>query len=437
MRTLHVYLEGMDGPAGELSRDDSGTAAFRYLRDDLPHPLSISLPVREEPFDDAETRAFFSNLLFESPVKDQILAARRIDPQDFVELLHHVGADCPGAVSCVPQDAGPIKAPGRMERDYDPLGSEDLSSIVRSLASRRRLPDHVKEPSPLAGIQSKVALTRLPDGCLAMPKPGSGAPTTHILKVPRLADQAHVEQEHIAMDMMRRIVDHPVAETEILETAGLKSLLIKRFDRKVDADTGEVRRFHQEDFCQALGLHERFKYERYGTGAQKFDSRAIGRVLACMAQPGAARLAFFENTLASLALGNTDAHGKNHAILHTRDGPKLAPVYDVLPAILHDVRHDMAFGVGNAIMADDIASGDIEAFLKALGWRRASRSVIDRGAGVLRRLLDLLRDPADRLPKRISDAAAQSLRWLAPALGIDDETPDFDLVPLNRIESWE
>ena len=97
----------------------------------------------------------------------------------------------------------------------------------------------------------------------------------------------------------------------------------------------------------------------------------------------------------------------------------------------------MAFGAENAIMADDIASAEIEAFLKALGWRRSSRSVIDRGAGVLRRLPALPRDPADRLPKRISDAAAQSLRWLAPALGIDNETPDFDLVPLHRIESRE
>ena len=62
MLTIDVHIEGVDGPAGALSRFDDGSTSFRYLRDDLPHPVSLSLPVREEPFGDTQVRGFFSNL---------------------------------------------------------------------------------------------------------------------------------------------------------------------------------------------------------------------------------------------------------------------------------------------------------------------------------------------------------------------------------------
>lgn len=434
MTNLDVHLEGCEGPVGRLRRDDDGGTSFRYLRNDLPHPISISLPMREEPFGDTETRAFFSNLLFENQVRDQIMAAYGIPAQDYVELLRHLGADCPGAISCVPRGSGPAKAPGRIDTDYEALTDADLTEIAETLARHRRLPASLKDPSPLAGVQGKVAVTRLPDGRLALPRPDTGAPTTHILKVPTLADQGQVAEEHAVMRLLARLVSHPVARTEPLEIGDVQGLLVERFDRVVEA--GAIRRLHQEDFCQALGLHESLKYERYGRTGHRFDAAAIGRVLGQTARPGPSRLAFFEITLASLAVGNTDSHGKNHALLHHPTGPELAPVYDVVPTLLHDVRHDMAFRIGRAIMADDIEPADIEDFLVAIGMRRVTRPVLARGRAVLLRLLDLLEDPGERLPKRIFDAAAQQVRWLAPALGIDRATPEFDLMPVNRVKSW-
>lgn len=75
--------------------------------------------------------------------------------------------------------------------------------------------------------------------------------------------------------------------------------------------------------------------------------------------------------------------------------------------------------------------------LIAIGMRRVTEPVLARGRGVLLRLLDLLEDPAERLPKRLFDAAAQQVRGLAPALGIDRATPEFDLVPINCVETWD
>lgn len=110
-------LSASEAAVGLLHRDDDGGTLFRYLRDDLPHPISISLPVREAPFGDPETRAFFSNLLFDSPVRDQVMAAHGLPAQDFVELLRHLAADCPGAISCVPRRGGSPKTPGRIDTD--------------------------------------------------------------------------------------------------------------------------------------------------------------------------------------------------------------------------------------------------------------------------------------------------------------------------------
>ncbi|WP_073144484.1 hypothetical protein [Litoreibacter ascidiaceicola] len=52
-------------------------------------------------------------------------------------------------------------------------------------------------PSPLAGVQGKVALARMSDGRFALPKSGLNAPTTHILKLPRPSQMRVVQDEHL------------------------------------------------------------------------------------------------------------------------------------------------------------------------------------------------------------------------------------------------
>ena len=63
-RQLEVWLSGSH--IGTLAQVD-GRLAFHYAADWLTHsaamPLSQSLPLRAEPFDDRATRPFFSDLL--------------------------------------------------------------------------------------------------------------------------------------------------------------------------------------------------------------------------------------------------------------------------------------------------------------------------------------------------------------------------------------
>ncbi|MEE4111010.1 MAG: HipA N-terminal domain-containing protein, partial [Halieaceae bacterium] len=226
MTILDVYLEAVLEPIGQLSSGPDGEMAFAYLTDALPHPISISLPVQEKPFGDVLTRGFFSNLLFENEMRDDVMQRHGIAERDIVWLLFHVGADCPGAISCVPAGHPPGKRPGDLLDDYDVLPgspvvpadlddairalpvSEELAQIMRSLRDHRRLPPDSDDPSPLAGVQGKVALARLPDGRLGLPKPGSGAPTTHILKVPRAAQMTSVLREHFATRLMAQTIGH-------------------------------------------------------------------------------------------------------------------------------------------------------------------------------------------------------------------------------------
>jgi len=143
-------------------------------------------------------------------MRDQVMQRHGIAERDIVGLLFHLGADCPGAISCVPEGGPPVKRPGRLEVDYGALDGSPalpgtlsavteplpvggfLAEIMASLRDHRCLPPQTEDPSPLAGVQGKIALTRLPDGRLGLPMPGSGAPTTHILKVPRAAAMTSV-----------------------------------------------------------------------------------------------------------------------------------------------------------------------------------------------------------------------------------------------------
>lgn len=103
MRSLDVWVETSSEPVGLLTADDNGAMQFTYapawLQSAANFPLSLSLPLREDPFADPITRAFFSNLLQENDQLERVMAREGLDRGDIVGLLEHVGADCSGSVS--------------------------------------------------------------------------------------------------------------------------------------------------------------------------------------------------------------------------------------------------------------------------------------------------------------------------------------------------
>ncbi|NRC56231.1 HipA N-terminal domain-containing protein [Neoaquamicrobium sediminum] len=107
---LDVRLDGYNDPVGVLVRDDRGAVAFAYMEDYVSNsdatPLSLSLPLSPEPYEDVIARPFFDNLLQErdSALTD-IMAREGLSRDDVAGLLFHIGKDCAGALSVLPMGA--------------------------------------------------------------------------------------------------------------------------------------------------------------------------------------------------------------------------------------------------------------------------------------------------------------------------------------------
>lgn len=423
---LDVRLDGYDSPVGVLVRDPRGAIAFAYRGDYASRrdatPLSLSLPLTTDPFEDVVARSFFDNLLQERDnALSDIMAREGLARDDIAGLLFHLGKDCAGALSVLPAGAPPTKMPGDYARDYVPLESDRLKAIVDALHKRKRLPAGMEDPSPLAGMQSKIALTLLPDGTLAEPVAGSGAPTTHILKVP---DQEHLQDALLEQEAMQlsHALGYDTAETEVLPIGGVNTLLVTRFDRARDS-RNRIVRVHQEDFAQALGLPASLKYERRGAGNRRFDVRAIRKVLEATTDPASEKDRFIQATLFDLLVGNTDGHAKNFALLYERGGRmRMSPRYDILPTRLDDgLTDELAYRIGGATTLDDVTIENFDLFLKDLGVDSAAarrRIRVNHAQEIADKLAAHLDDLGKRGMKRLADLIAANTRGLLDAFGL-------------------
>lgn len=430
MQSLNVWLEASPSPIGQLTAHDDGAVEFAYsstwLEQESAFPLSLSLPLRDQAFGDSIARAFFSNLLQENDQLERVMLREGLDRGDLVGLLGFVGADCSGAVSALRQDHPPIKRPGSLAQDYDVLGDEDFTDLVQRLAQGRPLPGELRDPSPVAGFRRKISLAALPGDRFGLPKSGSGAPTTHILKIPDPAHRHEARHEAFVTSLAEQSgfnVGNCVAD----EVEGQEVLLITRFDRLVDDD--HVYRIHQEDFAQALGLPAELKYERRGREGRRFDATSIGRVLAATDQPARAREQFLRLTLFNLLVGNNDNHAKNHALLHVPGrAPVLAPFYDLVPVqMVAGFREDLAFRIGNAELPHAITAKDLESLCVALGIPRAGAArILTNAARDIIQKVDRLSEGFPIEMRPLDNLIGEVARLMNDVLGLDLELRERD-----------
>lgn len=401
----------------------------RYIESANFIPLSQSLPRIPDPFDDRQTRAFFDNLLQENDMLKSIMDREGISRSDVVGLLYHLGSDCSGAVSCLPMDEPAVKIPGDLSSDYEALEEHQINEIVRRLAEREPLPAGIRDPSPIAGVQSKIALTMLQDGRYALPKMDLKVPTTHILKVPRRG-KGHEAHEEAASARLAAECNLYVAIPEVVSFDGIDALLIERFDRKVD-DQGRVSRIHQEDFAQALGISSSLKYERYAKSGQGFNVQAIAKILKLTVQPALSLKFFLEATFFNLAIGNSDNHAKNHALLYSNGAvPVMAPLYDLLPVRLNNsYTHELSFNMGKAKKFDEITREDYKAFFLELGM--SSKGADNFIKGTLTALVQDIEKASAAIRKkklkRFDDLIGRELEHLKDVLKLEVDLMERDL----------
>ncbi|MGE3832139.1 MAG: type II toxin-antitoxin system HipA family toxin, partial [Parvibaculaceae bacterium] len=338
-RTLDVWWDARR--VGQLTQDRHGELGFAYvpewLADDDAPPLSASLPKRTEPFSRRECRPFFGGLLPEEGQREAAAQALGVSRANDFALLDRLGGDVAGALQLLP----PGEAPPAHARDPRPapLDEDGLLRVLDALPVRPLLAGEEGLRLSLAGAQSKVPVVLI-GGAVALPAPGQ--PTTHILKPPISRFEATTENEAFAM-LLAAAIGLEVAPAEPRVVRDRTFLLVQRYDRAI-RDDGLVHRIHQEDFCQALGVPPETKYASEGGPTFKDCFELLRRVAA---RPAVDVLKLLDAVIFNVIAGNADAHGKNFSILYGDDGPRLAPLYDLLATIAYpDLSQKFAMKIG-------------------------------------------------------------------------------------------
>ena len=329
-RTLwgKVYLK--DLYAGRLQEEPGGRCVFAYdtsyLESDQP-AIAHTLPLRLEPYvSERGLHPFFDNLIAEGWFRNAQARALGIDPANGFGLLLGFGHDLAGAVS--------VEDPEPPERQ--PFDAADEATMAALLGR-----------ASLSGIQRKLLVIK--DGKTYRPV-GPDQLSTHIAKLASGNLTGLVELEYLTTLAVRALLPgDDIVDMEIVHLPAIKedALIVPRFDR-----TPTGKRIHFEEFNQLLGKYSGDdKYE----GAYEDLGQFILRTPSCIPAE-ADRL--LRRVLACLLTGNTDAHFKNFAMFHTRDGLRLTPAYDLVAASVYPDYQTIALQLGGA---KNLAIGSLHA----------------------------------------------------------------------------
>lgn len=182
----------------------------------------------------------------------------------------------------------------------------------------------------LAGAQAKTALLRDGD---RWGEPHGSAATSHILKPAIEGFDNHDLNEHLCLSAMRAAGLRAV-HTSIERFEDQTAIVVARYDRALR--DGHQRRLHQEDLCQALGIHPARKYQNEG-GPGPSDVAGLFRLAMSRAASHDAICAFLDALVWNWAIAGTDAHAKNYSLLLLDRQVRLAPFYDVASALPYGI----------------------------------------------------------------------------------------------------
>jgi serine/threonine-protein kinase HipA len=332
MRLL-VCLEGQIAGALDSAGSQSRlTYSETWLNSDGAYPLSQSLPLFAEQLTGASVVNFMWGLL---PDNERTLDAwsRRfqVSARNPAALLANVGEDCAGAVQFVREERiDEVLATNKEVQKVEWLDDSELERRIRHLtqdagAARESA---AEGQFSLSGAQVKTALyfdrVRQRWGI-----PRGRTPTTHILKPVANNFDGFAENEHFCLSLARR-VGLAAAQTEWRSIGGIPTLIAERYDRL--ELNGRWQRIHQEDCCQAFGIHPGSKYEN--EGGPGFAN--IMGLLDTTDEPEVDRERLMKTACLIYLLAATDAHSKNFSLLYSlgEDKPsmRLAPLYDIASA---------------------------------------------------------------------------------------------------------
>ncbi|HEY1621052.1 MAG TPA: HipA domain-containing protein [Streptosporangiaceae bacterium] len=289
--------------------------------------LPVSRPDRQPHHRRVEV--FLEGLLPEGTARQHLAFDAGLVPGDIFGMIEAYGRDTAGALIFVPEGSAEPTRQGTVR----PLSDAQIGAMLE--AAGRNAPALGAEPhlqsTSLAGIQPKIVLAATPDGwarCIG------GYPSTHIVKLAHPAgspaeDVAHTE---VACLDLARAAGLTSISAELASFGGQLAIVVSRYDRVTGPD-GVIRRVHQEDTAQALGINTADPARKFQLGA---GLPSLARIAGVLRNSGSEPDQLLRLTAFNLAVGNTDAHAKNISLIrHPEGSAELAPAYDVAMHLHH------------------------------------------------------------------------------------------------------
>ena len=363
MASLPVYFE--QRLIGTIHVDRSGpsfTYASGWVGLSGAFPISLTMPLKSEPFAADTFLPWAANLLPESEqlrTLGQLLGMAR---SDVIGLLSAIGGDTAGAFS--------FGQPGRASSvQWRPV--EELERMIENLPNKPFLVGEEGVSMSLAGVQSKIAVAVDDEDRIFIPM--NGSPSTHILKPdsPRLP--GGVQNEAFCLTLAKRM-RIPTPKVTTGQTGKRTYLLVKRYDR-TDAG-GRCRRLHQEDYCQALGKPPSAKYESNQTGIRGPTLKDMFDITR-RHMPPTEIVRLLDMVILNVLACNSNAHAKNYSIMIRAGSASLAPMYDIMCGeVWENVTKNLAQKIAGMTRGDHLSRTRWQQFARECGLN--PKQVIDR-----------------------------------------------------------
>lgn len=388
MNPLIVHLHGKR--VGVLS-DDVQRLVFQYdevwLADAGALPLSRQLPLQSEPFVGHRVNDFFGGLLPEADSRDQIARNLGISANNDFAMLERIGGECAGAIALVPKEME-----GRVPTNSGVrwLSEGEVIDIMDRLPHQPLLAGEQGLRLSLAGAQVKlpVVIDSTSGDAIRLAMPLGDTPSTHIIKPEPLRFPGLAENEAWCMALARHI-GLDAAEAWTQRIGDVPCLISKRYDRLQEASRENVRRLHQEDFCQALGYPSSRKYQQEGGPSLR---ECFQMIRDWSTTPVLDIRHMLDAVIFAAVTGNADAHGKNHSFLYTQVTRRMAPLYDqVCTLAWPELSTTLSMKIGSAATLAEISPEHFQQLcgMAKLGWPMAR----ERIKTMCRQILDANRDP--------------------------------------------
>jgi len=332
-RTLSVLMNGI--LIGKLEKAANGGLTFIYDQQWLytpgARPISLSLPLVDQPFAGDVVYNFFDNLLPDNPqIRARIQAKFHVATNQPFDLLASIGRDCVGAIQIIDGEIPTFKK----EINFEPLEENEIASILRGYQNYPLgMTDNADQfRISIAGAQEKSAfLYHNGKWC----RPLRETPTSHIFKLPigyiqhQQMDLSDSCENEWLCSQIAEAFGLRAAKCETLHFEDVKVLVVERFDRKLASDNTWLIRLPQEDMCQGLGISPNLKYQADGGP----DINDVMRLLLGSENPTEDRDMFYRAQVLFWLLAAIDGHAKNFSVFIKPEGKyRLTPLYDIMSA---------------------------------------------------------------------------------------------------------